>query len=98
MDKNLHRPRRKGHYEDNVHLSAEMETLINKEETTNPLAKEIAVSELKKSVDAQLDLARRYKEIGNIAEAQALLQEVLHSGNIEQQTEATLLLSRMHQS
>lgn len=46
---------------------------------------------------SKLDLAQSYIEMGQVDQARELLQEVLHEGNLEQQTSATMLLAKLHQ-
>lgn len=84
--------------EDTLHLSAEVEALLQQQQSVPDVANEpYSVGTSEDDILGKLDLARSYKKMGHIDEAQALLQEVLHAGNLEQQTEATLLLSRMRQ-
>ena len=83
---------------DTLHLSAEVEALLQQQRSAQQMANEPhSTGTSEEDVLGKLDLARSYKKMGHIEEAQALLQEVLHAGNLEQQTEATLLLSRMRQ-
>ena len=84
--------------EDTLHLSAEVEALLQQQRSGWDMANEPqSTGTSEDDVLGKLDLARSYKKMGHIEEAQELLQEVLHAGNLEQQTEATLLLSRMRQ-
>ncbi|HCI02955.1 MAG TPA: hypothetical protein DE276_07110 [Oceanospirillaceae bacterium] len=46
---------------------------------------------------SKLDLAQSYIEMEQVDQARELLQEVLHEGNLEQQTSATMLLAKLHQ-
>jgi len=84
--------------EDTLHLSAEVEAMLQQQRTGSETSHEpTQMGSNEEDIDSKLDLARSYKKMGHIDEAQALLQQVLHGGNLEQQTEATLLLSRMRQ-
>ena len=84
--------------EDTLHLSAEVEALLQQQRAGSETSHEpTQMGSDEEDIDGKLDLARSYKKMGHIEEAQALLQQVLHGGNLEQQTEATLLLSRMRQ-
>lgn len=84
--------------EDTLHLSAEVEALLQQQRQANDHRHEPqGHMNAEDAVEEKLDLARSYKEMGHVQEAQKLLQEILHEGNLEQQTQATLLLSRMRQ-
>lgn len=84
--------------QDTLHLSAEVEALLQQQRQANDHRHEPhGHVNAEDAVAEKLDLARSYKEMGQVQEAQKLLQEILHEGNLEQQTQATLLLSRMRQ-
>ncbi len=83
--------------EDTVHLSAEVQAMLAKQKAEKKNHEPQEMGSAEDDMSAKLDLARSYKEMGQLEQAQLLLQEVLHAGNLEQQTEATLLLSRMRQ-
>lgn len=84
--------------EDTLHLSAEVEALLQQQRQANDHRHEPQGHvNAEDAVEEKLDLARSYKQMGHVQEAQKLLQEILHEGNLEQQTQATLLLSRMRQ-
>ncbi len=92
------RPHSGSKQEDSVHLSAEVEAMLQQQRQANDQRHEPQnYQNAEDAIAEKLDLARSYKQMGQVDEAQQLLQQVLHEGNLEQQTQATLLLSRMRQ-
>ncbi|MDP6968707.1 MAG: FimV/HubP family polar landmark protein [Gammaproteobacteria bacterium] len=80
-----------------VPLSAEVDTVLKQENMTQNQHEPQQFSSNEDAVLTKLDLARSYSEMGHTDQARALLQEVLHEGNLEQQTAATILLSELYQ-
>ena len=80
-----------------VPLSAEVDRVLKQEQTVQNMHEPQPFSSTEDEVWSKLDLARSYSEMGHVDQARTLLQEVLHTGNLEQQTTATMLLAKLYQ-
>jgi len=82
--------------DDQVHLSKDIEALLNQRHHSQVAADEpVDYLSPEEDMNTKLDLARSYRDMGQIGDAQAVLDQVLKSGNADQQAQATLLLSRL---
>ncbi len=82
--------------DDQVHLSKDIEALLNQRHQPQVAADEpVDYLSPEDDMNTKLDLARSYRDMGQISDAQAVLDQVLKFGNTDQQAQATLLLSRL---
>ena len=80
-----------------VPLSAEVDRVLKQKNTAQNVHEPQPFSSTEDEVWSKLDLARSYSKMGHVDQARTLLQEVLHTGNLEQQTTATMLLAKLYQ-
>ncbi|HCH32221.1 MAG TPA: hypothetical protein DE045_04725 [Oceanospirillaceae bacterium] len=82
--------------DDHVHLSKDIEALLNQRHQPQEGADEpVDYLSLEEDMNTKLDLARSYRDMGQISDAHAVLDQVRKFGNTDQQAQATLLLSRL---
>lgn len=82
--------------DDQVHLSRDIEAMLNQRHQPQEAADEpVDYLSSEEDMNTKLDLARSYRDMGQISDAQAVLDQVLKFGNTDQQAQATLLLSRL---
>ena len=78
------------------HLSSEVEALLKQRQPQAMADEPVEYLSPEEDINTKLDLAQSYCDMGQIAEARAVLQIVLNKGNAEQQTQAAQLLSRLN--
>lgn len=82
--------------DDQVHLSKDIEAMLNQRHQPHIAADEpVDYLTPEDDMNTKLDLARSYRDMGQISDAQAVLDQVLKFGNTDQQAQATLLFSRL---
>lgn len=78
-------------------LADEVDKVLQQENRKQNIHEPQQFSSSEDEVLSKLDLAQSYIEMGQVDHARELLQQVLHEGNLEQQTNATMLLAKLHQ-
>jgi FimV-like protein len=78
-------------------LADEVDKVLQQENRKQNIHEPQQFSSSEDEVLSKLDLAQSYIEMGQVDQARVLLQAVLHEGNLEQQTSATMLLAKLHQ-
>jgi FimV-like protein len=83
--------------DDQVHLSADVEAMLTGQKKMHNQADEpVDYMSLEEEMDTKLYLALSYRDMGEVSQAQATLQEVLREGNAEQKAQASDLLSSIN--
>ena len=84
------------HSENTIEFESSINTPLDKQEISEqPVTSEKAEQLQAKEIATKLDLARVYVDMGDKAEAQALLNEIIEKGDAYQQQEAQALLNRL---
>jgi len=80
--------------DDQLHLSNDVQAMLTgQKQMLNQANEPVDYLSHEEEMDTKLDLALSYRDMGEIAQAQAILQQVLHQGNACQQTQVRILLS-----
>ena len=83
--------------DDQVHLSADVEAMLTGQRQMHNKADEpVEYLSHEEEMNTKLDLAQSYRDMGEVLQAQEILQEVLDQGNAEHQAQASALLSSIN--
>lgn len=83
--------------DDELHLSTDVQAMLARQKQSGNQANEpLDYLSHDEEMNTKLDLALSYRDMGDVPQAQALLQQVLHQGSAEQQTQARVLLSSIN--
>ena len=83
--------------DDQVHLSADVEAMLTGQRQMHNKADEpVEYLSHEEEMNTKLDLAQSYRDMGEVLQAQEILQEVLDQGHTEHQAQASALLSSIN--
>lgn len=83
--------------DDQVHLSADIEAMLTGQRQMHNKADEpVEYLSHEEEMNTKLDLAQSYRDMGEVLQAQEILQEVLDQGNAKHQAQASDLLSSIN--